>query len=122
MNAAIPNFQILSSQKMSGKVGELVPSHKPSAPSSPSPPASSTRVARTPSREGVEAMQKCQDIVHRMRAEGEKRSRGQQVTWTGCFSEQGVVVNCVFSGGVASYSRRSWWVALALGSSGTSKT
>ena len=111
---------------MSGKVGEQVLSYKkeiqPSAPSSPSPPASSTRVARTPSRDGVEAMQKCQDIVHRMRAEGEKRSRGQQVTWTGCFSEQGVVVNCVFSGGVASYSRRSWWVALALGSSGTSKT
>ena len=81
MNAATPNFQILSSQKMSGKVGELAPSHKkeiqPSAPSSPSPPASSTRVAHTPSQEGVQAMQKCQDIVNRMRAEAEKRSRGK---------------------------------------------
>ena len=72
---------------MSGKVGELIPTYKkhiqPSAPPSPSPPASRFWVARTPSRAGVEAMQRCQDIVARMRAEGraerEKRSGGKSL-------------------------------------------
>ena len=58
---------------MSGKAGELTPSYRskilPLAPlSSPSGPTSRTWVARTPSTEGVDAMEKCQQIEAKMRA------------------------------------------------------
>ena len=72
---------------MSGKAGELIPSYQsqiyPVAPApSPSRATPPTWLATVPTAEGLEAMQKCQDIVSKMRAKSKAEREDKQFTKT----------------------------------------